>query len=1314
MLDLRPPVISFKTSKGATWKFVLDIMQIASQTLLNLAGKKIVARITQNGIVLDTLTIGRGITLSSSNTAMVIQKDWTNLVIANNTATFTPDFEGCPVGQTQMQIIVSDSSGIDSFIVTYNILVTDEQDGNDSSLNYLVSRVEVNTNGFGVTTNVLSVVDLLESIGNNYQNTIEDVNQIRSLEIINKNKIAENTEYFELIYNSIVNERISGYISTKTGNVGQSLSGNVFSYVDYIAVIPGEKIYYTGGCVGTHVSAALPSGLAGYSQNKTFLSTLDSNGIPIGAIWDNHRYALANNIDPLNSAVSDLRVYNKQEVTIPDGCFFIRASGCNRYGTTIVSANIDMFRTETIVISSVKEEIETIYNEIEDINQASEEIINRTEYPITEFQQPTYNILDENMYVSNRNGISYTTTSSNQYRRSDFIAVIPGETVYFSGYVQGTSQGNTPNTGLCGYSGNTEASFVATLDSLGIPVGNLWDNTRLAIAEGNDPQTYQGPIPKQHTRVPVLIPQGINYVRVSGAILYNNVTKNSPKLEKLVKIGFELVKQRIATIESNQNSNISRILNLETGFATTSSRLNSIETKEKKAQPWSAQINAIRVGTEPSNKGFSVISNRILRKLRTFTIEMFVAGSFDVAKQDFGSTGSFFFNKNAFQFTGIGTIGRTYSDTIFRLIHCVCRRKSIEIWENRKLVATLTRTDALDILLNQADSTNANTFRAFLYHSGLNYAEYSQIRVYNYDLSESEIIEAYNVGKPLEYSPSFAKKCPQLGQNGLLFDSISSDLQTILVSSTLTKTNYSSAFELVNTPTSETDAIVTIPHAILSRKSNIRLCFDYTVNSGTCILKTIHSDVSNTVINQTLTGSGTFAIDFVGLYTDKTILVLNATNSFSITINKIYVQQAIIQAEYLPKNIDISNLTWKDSSENSFNLTATVNVNEAYIKRDLISTSSSKLSNNLRTRSEIISHRGLVLNGVAPEDSLDAYALSARCGFKFVETDVTDTLDGKFVLMHDLSINRTCRNASDYSTIPNTINVKDYSRDTLRASYVLAADEPRMRRPIPTLEEFLNTCKYYNLFPYMEIKLSSTFSNTRIADMWGICRDILGDGNFAIGCFDYARLQYIRTLSQKTHLVWFNSTAAYTDSNADIPLITSLGLPAYSSRDRLYATENFAKIAKQAGQEVSTWTAGTAEFDKLMKMGIERIITDWIAPNLDKQTVLFSDYTDSTFLSWKNEGVLLNGIVTLQAGQKLTFSRSDLQYLYLGGIYGNFEIQGSCTISANNTTLPISNTTGVFDNYFIQSMFAKSTPFVTITATTTTQIKDCRITIAEF
>lgn len=122
---------------------------------------------------------------------------------------------------------------------------------------------------------------------------------------------------------------------------------------------------------------------------------------------------------------------------------------------------------------------------------------------------------------------------------------------------------------------------------------------------------------------------------------------------------------------------------------------------------------------------------------------------------------------------------------------------------------------------------------------------------------------------------------------------------------------------------------------------------------------------------------------------------------------------------------------------------------------------------------KMFAHRGC-WSKICPENSIPAVGRAARHGYVGIECDVKMTADGKMVIMHDRTINRTCRNA-DYSKISGKVKVEDLTFKELRENYVLASPNPEYRTPIPTLEEILKECKKYNLTPMLHSKYVESF-----------------------------------------------------------------------------------------------------------------------------------------------------------------------------------------------------------------------------------------------
>lgn len=162
----------------------------------------------------------------------------------------------------------------------------------------------------------------------------------------------------------------------------------------------------------------------------------------------------------------------------------------------------------------------------------------------------------------------------------------------------------------------------------------------------------------------------------------------------------------------------------------------------------------------------------------------------------------------------------------------------------------------------------------------------------------------------------------------------------------------------------------------------------------------------------------------------------------------------------------------------------------------------------------MFAHRGC-WSKIVPENSVPAVARAARHGYKGIECDVKLTKDGKMVIMHDKTINRTCRNASDYSKIEGKVNVSDLTFKELRKNYVLASSNPEFRMPVPTLEELLKECKKHNVVPMLHSKYVESYRLAQkiMGDNW-IC--FTGDVEALKECRKFSNCLILYGIKQKT------------------------------------------------------------------------------------------------------------------------------------------------------------------------------------------------------
>lgn len=115
------------------------------------------------------------------------------------------------------------------------------------------------------------------------------------------------------------------------------------------------------------------------------------------------------------------------------------------------------------------------------------------------------------------------------------------------------------------------------------------------------------------------------------------------------------------------------------------------------------------------------------------------------------------------------------------------------------------------------------------------------------------------------------------------------------------------------------------------------------------------------------------------------------------------------------------------------------------------------------------SHRGNLY--AAPENTMAAFTLVMEGNFTYVETDPQYTKDGEIVLLHDGTINRTCRNA-DGSPIEKELWVKDLTYEQLlQYDAGIARGEEFRGEKVPRLAELLQAVEGKNITIALDKKI---------------------------------------------------------------------------------------------------------------------------------------------------------------------------------------------------------------------------------------------------
>ena len=109
----------------------------------------------------------------------------------------------------------------------------------------------------------------------------------------------------------------------------------------------------------------------------------------------------------------------------------------------------------------------------------------------------------------------------------------------------------------------------------------------------------------------------------------------------------------------------------------------------------------------------------------------------------------------------------------------------------------------------------------------------------------------------------------------------------------------------------------------------------------------------------------------------------------------------------------------------------------------------------------MIAHRGVC--GLERENTAAAFVAAGNRSYFGIETDIHETADGKFIIIHD---DNTKRVAGDEYIVEQT----DF--ETLRSIKLFdrKSEEKRADLVLPTLEEYISICKRYEKIAVLELK----------------------------------------------------------------------------------------------------------------------------------------------------------------------------------------------------------------------------------------------------
>lgn len=226
---------------------------------------------------------------------------------------------------------------------------------------------------------------------------------------------------------------------------------------------------------------------------------------------------------------------------------------------------------------------------------------------------------------------------------------------------------------------------------------------------------------------------------------------------------------------------------------------------------------------------------------------------------------------------------------------------------------------------------------------------------------------------------------------------------------------------------------------------------------------------------------------------------------------------------------------------------------------------------------QMIAHRGMC--GLEPENTHAAFVAAGNRSFYGIEADVHKTADGKFIIMHD---GNTLRMSGD------DIEIAKATYETLRSLRLKQKDGKRGRTDlrIPSMEEYLEICKYYGKKAILELK--DEFTAEDIEEIIRVGEALAYMEHIVFISFKMKNLLLLRERRPEQtvqYLVDYDIDDALLQELAD----RNMGL---DMRDERY-TEEILQKCQEKGVETNAWTVNDPDMArKLIDWGIDYITSN--------------------------------------------------------------------------------------------------------------------------
>lgn len=264
---------------------------------------------------------------------------------------------------------------------------------------------------------------------------------------------------------------------------------------------------------------------------------------------------------------------------------------------------------------------------------------------------------------------------------------------------------------------------------------------------------------------------------------------------------------------------------------------------------------------------------------------------------------------------------------------------------------------------------------------------------------------------------------------------------------------------------------------------------------------------------------------------------------------------------------------------------------------------------NENPRPLVFAHRGG--GGLFPENTLEAFKYSAEMDVDVLELDIHSTADGKLVVMHDFTVDRT----TDGQGNVNALTLEQLKK--LDAGYKFTTDGGKTFPfrgngiTVPTLDEV------FAAFPAMSFNIEPKQQTPSITKpLCNLLRERNATGNVIVGSFRQEVLDEFRaecaevaTSASPSEVSKFLAMYKTGLSESYTPPMQALQVPENVSYLNV-VSKDFVETAHKLNLKVHVWTINKPDdMQRLLEMGVDGIMTDYPDRLLDllDRTIIIKD-----------------------------------------------------------------------------------------------------------